>query len=788
MRRRPSARPRSGVLSRLLAVALGLGALVPAAVPTPAHAGLDDEPVAVTVADDGTAYVAFRSGGALVRLDARGDELDPLPLDQSGAVDGLAMGAQDSIWVDYGDSTSRLSPDGDLLTHFSRVPAGSCPADDAHDPGRYGGIAVSTTTVYLANRCQHTLQAYTLAGDLLATVALPAGSYPRGVAWGRAVGSRPARVYVALPDLNKVLVYDAATLADDALPKRSISLARPSGGVTPAPAGLDIDTSGQLMVSDLANHAIYVLDATNDYSLYRVLGHPPDPDDYLGALNYPTAFARHAQDGSSYSGDLFIADSRNERVQRWNAYGYTYYATVVEAPSVSVSVPVNQSVPQITGSPLVGERLTCTNGTWSDGPTSFTRGWLRDDALIAGTDAATYVVSAADAGHALTCRVRAGNSAGTSGYATSAPVSVPRNDVAPTNVSLPEVTGSVSLGKRVTCSPGGWSASPTQYTFAWLEDSAVLPGEEEDTLTLGTGDVGAMLACRVTASNSYGTSAPVVSDAVEVTLGDPPSLRARPRITGVATPGARLVCHEGQWTEDPTFGFRWLRDGHLAGRGATYHVRRGDVGHQLRCRVLARTIAGTTTARTAPVRPKAGLPNPCAGPVGVRIDGGDRWTGDSRVQLWIVAPPAAEGVLISTEPRFLAPYATGVSDDCRYPFTLTGNGRDDHPDPVYVRFLETADPERTVKDSILIDTGAPRVRSVTASWVNRRGGWVASVRAHDGASGVGWYRYTFRQGDPGTAAARPADIVSWDKRMLRYVRVYDRAGNASPWVRTKFRR
>jgi hypothetical protein len=82
--------------------------------------------------------------------------------------------------------------------------------------------------------------------------------------------------------------------------------------------------------------------------------------------------------------------------------------------------PAVTVAPAITGSPLVGQTLTCSDGTWRGSPT-FTRQWLRNGSPIAGQTATTYTVVAGDDGQSLACRVTATNGAG-SATATTAPV------------------------------------------------------------------------------------------------------------------------------------------------------------------------------------------------------------------------------------------------------------------------------------------------------------------------------------------------------------------------------
>jgi hypothetical protein len=94
------------------------------------------------------------------------------------------------------------------------------------------------------------------------------------------------------------------------------------------------------------------------------------------------------------------------------------------ATSLSVNVPgiapANVQPPQVSGTPTVGQQLTCLHGAWNgQPPPSFAYQWQRDGAVIPGATGTTYAVEPGDLGHVISCHVLATNTEGT-GEAQSA--------------------------------------------------------------------------------------------------------------------------------------------------------------------------------------------------------------------------------------------------------------------------------------------------------------------------------------------------------------------------------
>lgn len=139
----------------------------------------------------------------------------------------------------------------------------------------------------------------------------------------------------------------------------------------------------------------------------------------------------------------------------------TQYAQISEN---DVTPPSNTALPAISGSASPGKSLTCSQGSWSNGPTDFAFAWSRDGNPISAATAQTYAVQSADQGHTLTCTVTASNDGGSSDPATSHGLAV----APPTGPGGPPSTTSKPTPNKPTSS----TQSPTSAAF----QGAVNPG------------------------------------------------------------------------------------------------------------------------------------------------------------------------------------------------------------------------------------------------------------------------------------------------------------------------
>ena len=122
---------------------------------------------------------------------------------------------------------------------------------------------------------------------------------------------------------------------------------------------------------------------------------------------------------------------RMQGVTRATPWGYSFWAFQVFGPGAAGGVPVSLVLPVVSGSAVVGQVLSASSGTWSEGPSSFVFQWRRCDGggggcldVGSGSEVASYLLGAGDLGFTLRVGVTASNGSGPSAEALSLPTAV----------------------------------------------------------------------------------------------------------------------------------------------------------------------------------------------------------------------------------------------------------------------------------------------------------------------------------------------------------------------------
>jgi len=272
----------------------------------------------------------------------------------------------------------------------------------------------------------------------------------------------------------------------------------------------------------------------------------------------------------------------------------------------------------VGGTVAVGKELRCEPGEWTGEPT-FKYEWFRESTeKIEGSEAQTYLITTADQTHRISCRVIAKNAAGETPSVPSNSVEVPGSP--PVDETPPTISGTVAVGKTLTCQHGKWGGVPIpkEFEYVWVRDKGFgashgeLAVGAEEHYVVKSEDEGQTLTCEVTAKNGPGSSATATSESVIVASKNSgaPKDEGAPEVTGTATVGGVLTCKPGKWSGNPEFVYTWLRepDESPIASGERYTVSSPDAGNSLVCKVTAKNSEGSASARSNSVAISANAP------------------------------------------------------------------------------------------------------------------------------------------------------------------------------------
>ena len=290
-----------------------------------------------------------------------------------------------------------------------------------------------------------------------------------------------------------------------------------------------------------------------------------------------------------------------------------------EAADALPPAPVVIAPPTVSGEPTAGQALTASEGSWSGSPTAYTYQWQDCNSSgggcsdIVGATSSSYKLLASDVGYTVRVVVTAsspGGSASANSEATGVVVSS-----APTNTSLPAVSGVAQEGQTLSASKGSWSGSPTAYAYQWQECNGSgggcsdIGGATSSSYKLVASDVGHTVRVVVTASNAGGSAKASSEATPPVANAKAPANTSLPSVSGSPEEGQTLAASNGTWKGSPTaYAYQW-EDCNDSGEacseigGATspdYGLVASDVGHTVRVVVTATNSAGSTKASSKP--------------------------------------------------------------------------------------------------------------------------------------------------------------------------------------------
>ena len=265
----------------------------------------------------------------------------------------------------------------------------------------------------------------------------------------------------------------------------------------------------------------------------------------------------------------------------------------------------------VTGVSAVGRTLTATiTGALTPSPTSSSISWLRDGSVISGATKSTYVLTAADMGHAVAAAV----TAKLSGYVDFAATS---NAITATGVfttvPTPTISGTAKLGATLTAVPGNWSpvtTPATTFDYQWRVNGTVVQDGAAQTYVATTDDVGFPITVTVTGSaTGYAPASATSVPTAKIAAGA--LVAATPKITGTVKVNDTLAVVEGAWSPAPdSYTYQWYRAGTAisGATGSTYLLTGTDYTKTITVTVTAhlRGYANLAKASAATVKVAAG--------------------------------------------------------------------------------------------------------------------------------------------------------------------------------------
>jgi hypothetical protein len=250
----------------------------------------------------------------------------------------------------------------------------------------------------------------------------------------------------------------------------------------------------------------------------------------------------------------------------------------------------------------VGQTLTCNPGIWGPGspaPT-FAYRWLRNGTPIGGATANTYLTEAADNQTAIQCEVSGTNAGGT---AIVDSFSVVIHSFPPTNAgtpaTAPTISGTAAVGSELSCANGTWQGA-TSFAYQWLRNGEEIGSATASTYTTVPADEGTAIQCKVTATNSEGSSSAVSGNEVIAPVPSPGPPSGSASTSGERRVGQTLTCQTN--TGAPTFTYKWLRNGaEIAGKTvSTYTTVTADLNKLIQCQITVTNGGGASVAVSAP--------------------------------------------------------------------------------------------------------------------------------------------------------------------------------------------
>lgn len=293
-------------------------------------------------------------------------------------------------------------------------------------------------------------------------------------------------------DLQAMVDYMAAKAAQTPLPvdktQHAVQVDFPAG----APASY---APGSHVTFSVGSWAMSTAADAKDATLQVKLG-----DDVLGSFPVDNTIGDALYDPyGKASVDVTLPAGLPSGAIQLTLVGPTTGTVAIVPVTVVRGTLASTAKPTITGTAKVGEELTGSTGGWEPTPSSYAYQWLADGAEISGATAATFTPGAAQQGKTITLRVTASLAGWNDATATSEPTSeVAKGTFA--NTAVPTISGTPTVGQKLSASSGGWDPAPDEVTYQWYADEVAISGATAASYTLTAAEAGKKITVVATAT------------------------------------------------------------------------------------------------------------------------------------------------------------------------------------------------------------------------------------------------------------------------------------------------
>jgi sugar lactone lactonase YvrE len=450
----------------ILSIVAGVQGSFAAPTPGPATSSALDSPQGVAIAPNGDLYIADTSNnmvekvtpdGTLSVIAGDGSSSSPTPgpatSSELGYVEGVGVDQAGNVYI--ADPTNnvieKVTPGGTLSIYAgtsgnSGTPTPGPATDTTLDEPE--GVAVDPSgNIYIADYDNSLVEKVTPSGTLSIFAGTPGSS---------------------------------------GTPSPGLATGEPLGG----PDGVATDPSGDVYIADYSDSLVEKV--TLDGMLSIVAGDGSTSAPTYGAVAVGSSVSSPFGVAAEPDGTFFTADGDYFTVDRigYATPGPAGQRTLTAGDGtahMSFTAPIDPGTSAITS-----YQVSLDGGTtWQTITTTPGAGSTLTATLTALSDGTSYSVL-----------VRAVN---TSGGGAASPSGSVTPEAAPSDSTLPAITGTPDVGATLTASTGTWQGTSLIYSYQWLRDGVAISGATGSTYVPTSNDAGHQLSVQVTASNDVGS-------------------------------------------------------------------------------------------------------------------------------------------------------------------------------------------------------------------------------------------------------------------------------------------